>query len=129
MPLAADLLVALLLSLLAESLLAGFLSALGAFLLEAALPAGLAAGLLEASLLAGLAAGLLVASPLALALPVAAVVMVLLRHFYQQYRDSAAYGHAPVAADVSEDVESNEVEQKQVLKVERSIAKLFETRC
>ena len=47
-----------------------------------------------------------------LALPVAAVIMVLLRHFYQRYRDSAAYGHAPVAADVSEDVESNEVEQK-----------------
>ena len=46
-----------------------------------------------------------------LALPVAAVIMVVLRHFYQRYRNSPAYGHAPVAADVSEDVESNEVEQ------------------
>lgn len=47
-----------------------------------------------------------------LALPLAAVAMVLVRYFYQRYRESAAYGHIPVAADVAEDVETNEVEQK-----------------
>lgn len=47
-----------------------------------------------------------------LALPLAAVIMVLLRHFYQRYRESMAYGHVPVAADVNVDVESDEVEQK-----------------
>tara|TARA_R110000764_G_scaffold57112_2_gene124389 strand:+ start:269 stop:1378 length:1110 start_codon:yes stop_codon:yes gene_type:complete len=47
-----------------------------------------------------------------LALPLAAVAMVLLRYFYQRYRESAAYGHIPVAADVADDVQTNEVEQK-----------------
>ncbi|GAA6131842.1 AI-2E family transporter [Halopseudomonas sabulinigri] len=47
-----------------------------------------------------------------LALPLAAVIMVLLRYFYQRYRESAAYGKPLVAADVNDAVESSEVEEK-----------------